>query len=87
MLIVIHKNIHMRVVQITLEPELLSAVDRAANRLRTTRSALVREALRNLLLDLGTRAREAADREGYQRAPVRPGEFDVFEAVAAWPPK
>jgi len=77
----------MRVVQITLEPELLGAVDRTARQRRTTRSALVREALRRFLLELGTRAREAADREGYGRKPVRPGEFDVFDAVTAWPPK
>ncbi|MBI5480668.1 MAG: ribbon-helix-helix protein, CopG family [Deltaproteobacteria bacterium] len=77
----------MRVVQITLEPELLSAVDRTAKQHRTTRSALVREALRRFIVELRTRAREAADREGYRRAPVRPGEFDVFDGVAAWPPK
>ncbi len=39
----------MKTVQMTLDRELVEAVDRAARRLKTTRSALTREALRATL--------------------------------------
>ena len=75
----------METVQIVLEKELLRAADRAARRQRTNRSALVREALRDHLKRLAAAEREQRDREGYERRPVRRGEFDTWETVAAWP--
>lgn len=70
----------MRTVQMTLDPELVEAVDRAARQLGTSRSAFAREALRAALRRLQERALEQKHREGYRRRPVRRGEFSDWEA-------
>jgi metal-responsive CopG/Arc/MetJ family transcriptional regulator len=75
----------MRTVQMTLEPELVAAVDRAARRLGVTRSAFTRRALEAALDRLRREALERRDREGYRRKPVRRGEFDVWHAEQVWP--
>ncbi len=75
----------MGTVQIVLGKELLKAADRAARRRRVNRSALVREALREHLKRLSAREREQQDRAGYEARPIKPGEFDVWDEVAAWP--
>ena len=74
----------MRTVQMTLDDELVTAVDKAAKRLKTTRSGFTRDALRYALAKLGTKELERRHREGYARKPVRPGEFDAWEDVQAW---
>ena len=76
---------HMETVQIVLDKKLLLATDQAARRTKLNRSALVREALREYLLRLETRAREARDREGYSRQPQMRDESSLWEAEAAWP--
>ena len=68
----------MRTVQITLEEELVKAVDRAAGQLDQSRSAFTRDALRAALVKLEAQARERQHREGYLRQPVAPGEFSDF---------
>jgi metal-responsive CopG/Arc/MetJ family transcriptional regulator len=75
----------METVQIVLEKQLLRAADRAARRSKTSRSALVRDALREYLGRMEQRERERRDREGYERHPEQPGELSVWEKVAAWP--
>lgn len=75
----------MRTVQMTLEPELVAAVDRAARRLGVTRSAFTRRALEAALDRLRIEALERRHREGYRRKPVRRGEFDVWHAEQVWP--
>lgn len=75
----------MRTVQMTLDAELVAAVDRAARRLRVTRSAFARRALEAELNRLRIEALERRDREGYRRKPVRRGEFDVWHAEQVWP--
>lgn len=74
----------MRTVQLTLDPELVAAVDRAARQLGTSRSAFTREALRAALRRLQERALEQKHREGYRRRPVRRGEFSGWEAEQVW---
>ena len=74
----------MRTVQMTLDDDLVRAVDRAARQLGTTRSAFTRDALRVALRELRARALEKKHREGYAKAPVRQGEFDVWEKEQAW---
>lgn len=74
----------MRTVQITLEEELVQAVDRAAGRLSLTRSAFARDALRAALARLESQARERQHREGYLRQPVTPGEFDAWDDERVW---
>ena len=71
-------------IQMTLDEKLLKEVDGTVKRLRTTRSALIRDSIRNYLKTLRVRRLEAQDREAYKRKPVRPGEFDIWEAEQAW---
>ena len=68
----------------TLEEELVAAVDRAAKRLRTTRSGFARQALRAALARLRIQELERKHREGYLRKPVRRGEFSAWEKEQAW---
>ena len=75
----------MKTVQMTLDAELIAAVDRAATRLGTTRSGFTRDALRRALQHLRVRDMEARQRRGYARKPVRKGEFSGWEAEQAWP--
>lgn len=75
----------MEVIQIVLDKKLLQATDQAALRTKSSRSALVRDALREHLRKLETRAREERDRQGYSRRPPANAESDVWEAEAAWP--
>jgi predicted transcriptional regulator len=74
----------MRTVQMTLDEDLVTAVDRAAKRLGTTRSAFTRDALRMALREVRARAMEKRQREGYAKAPVGKGEFDVWESEQVW---
>jgi len=61
----------MVMIRLALEADLLRQVDRAARRLMLSRSALVREALRQHMKQLDVRSREEADRRGYERKPDR----------------
>ncbi len=75
----------MRAVQVTLDRKLVEAVDAAVKRLGTTRSAFTREALTAALDKLEADACERQHRRGYERHPVRRGEFDAWEREQAWP--
>lgn len=74
----------MRTVQMTLDDELVSAVDRTARRLRTTRSAFTRDALRAALDRVRAREQEEKHRKGYARKPVQKQEFSVWEHEQVW---
>ena len=74
----------MRTVQMTLDEELVKAVDQAVKRLGTTRSAFTRNALREALKKERISELERKHREGYARNSVRPGEFSVWEAEQVW---
>ena len=69
----------------TLDPGLVTEVDRAAARLGLTRSAFARRALRQALERLRLEALEQRHRDGYRRKPVRRGEFDIWEDEQSWP--
>jgi predicted transcriptional regulator len=75
----------MRTVQMTLEPELVAAVDRAARRLRISRSTFARRALAAALEGMRVEALERRHRDGYRRKPARRGEFDPWHAEQVWP--
>ncbi len=68
----------------TLDEELLASVDKTAKKLKTTRSAFTRKALREALDRLTVRELEQKHRRGYERQPVRKDEFDVWETEQAW---
>lgn len=74
----------MRTVQMTLDSELVTSVDRAARRLRTTRSEFTRRALREALSRMKMRELERKHRVGYERKPVSRGEFSMWEKEQAW---
>lgn len=74
----------MKTVQMTLDEKLVSAVDRAARRLGTSRSGFTRRALRSALEALQREELDRRHREGYAKKPVARGEFDGWEAEQAW---
>jgi metal-responsive CopG/Arc/MetJ family transcriptional regulator len=74
----------MKVVQMTLDEDLVKAVDEAAKRLQTSRSAFTREALRQALRALSVRGLERRHRRGYEAHPVGRGEFSVWEKEQQW---
>ena len=61
----------METIQVVLEADLLKAADKAVRKLKTNRSALFREALREHLKRIDVSEREKQDREGYERYPDR----------------
>ncbi len=69
----------------TLDQALVESVDGAARRLGTTRSAFTRKALTDALERLRVEALELRHRRGYERRPVRRGEFSGWEQEQAWP--
>ena len=75
----------MKTVQMTLDDELVEAVDKAAKRLGTSRSAFARKALRQALTRLRAQELERKHRLGYERHPVKPDEFGLWEPEQIWP--
>ena len=74
----------MTTIQMTLEEELLKEMDRTVKKLRTTRSALIRDSIRQYLKMIHIRQLEAKHRAGYSRQRVAQGEFDVAESDRGW---
>ena len=74
----------MRTVQMTLDEDLVRAVDRVSKRLKTSRSAFTRDALREALARYSVARREEQHRKGYERHPVAKDEFDAWEAEQEW---
>lgn len=75
----------MRTVQMTIGEDLLEAVDKAARRLRTTRSEFTRRALKGALDDVRRLGMERRQARGYKAKPVRRGEFSAWESEQVWP--
>jgi len=74
----------MKTVQMTLDENLVKAVDSAVKKLGTTRSAFTREALRSALKEVRIRDLESKQRQGYKRKPVKRGEFSDWESEQIW---
>ena len=74
----------MRTVQLTLDEELVAAVDKTAARLGTTRSGFTRQALRQALAQQHERTLERKHRKGYLRKPPKRGEFSGWGPEQAW---
>jgi len=74
----------MRTIQMTLDDDLVEAVDRISKELRTNRSAFTRKALREALARHRIEQMEKKHRQGYNRHPVGPEEFSVWETEQAW---
>ena len=74
----------MRTIQMTLDDNLVKAVDRVAKELRTSRSAFTRKALQDALVRYKQEQLEIKHRRGYEQNPVATDEFSVWEPEQAW---
>jgi metal-responsive CopG/Arc/MetJ family transcriptional regulator len=74
----------MRTVQMTLDDDLVEAVDEIAKKLQTTRSAFAREALRNAVAKYHITDLELKHRQGYEAHPTTEAEFGVWEEEQDW---
>jgi metal-responsive CopG/Arc/MetJ family transcriptional regulator len=74
----------MKIVQMTLDENLIASVDKIAKRLGTTRSAFTRQALKTALREARMNEMERKHREGYKHKPVKRGEFEDWEAEQVW---
>jgi metal-responsive CopG/Arc/MetJ family transcriptional regulator len=75
----------MKTIRVVLDEESWVAMDRAARATGRSRSALVRDALREHLRQLKIDSLEERDRQGCAARPPAAAEPAVWEAVAAWP--
>ena len=74
----------MRTIQMTLDDDLVEAVDRVSKQLQTSRSAFTRKALREALARHNIEQLELRHRQGYEQQPVATDEFSVWENEQAW---
>ena len=74
----------MKTVQMTLDEDLVKAVDRVSKQLRTSRSAFTRKALREAIAKYDIEQLEIRHRQGYERQPAAHNEFSVWETEQAW---
>jgi len=68
----------------TLDDDLVKAVDRVSKELHTSRSAFARKALRDALARHELELLERTHRQGYERHPVTTDEFSAWEIEQAW---
>lgn len=74
----------MRTIQMTLDDELVEAVDKLAKKLKTTRSAFTRKALRDAIKQVNISTLEAKHKMGYTRHPAIEAEFEDWESEQEW---
>lgn len=68
----------------TLDDDLVKAVDRISKQLHTTRSAFARKALREALARYNIEQMEHYHRKGYEQQPVADDEFSIWETEQTW---
>jgi metal-responsive CopG/Arc/MetJ family transcriptional regulator len=73
----------MRTVQMTLDDELVDEVDKVVKKLKTTRSAFARQALRAAIKQVETSLLEKKHKKGYEKFPAG-AEFSVWESEQEW---
>jgi metal-responsive CopG/Arc/MetJ family transcriptional regulator len=74
----------MKTIQMTIDPQLLKAVDKLTRLRKTTRSALIRAALESELRRERVHEMEARHVAGYANQPAAPGEFDTWIHEQDW---
>ena len=74
----------MRTIQMTLDDDLVTVVDRISKELHTSRSAFTRMALRDAIARYSLEQLERKHRRGYERYPVAADEFSAWETEQAW---
>lgn len=74
----------MRTIQMTLDDDLVEAVDKLVKKLKTTRSAFTRKALREAIKQVNIKTLENRHKKGYEIYPVSKTEFSVWESEQEW---
>jgi len=74
----------MRTIQMTLDDELVASVDRVVRKMKTTRSAFTRKALKEAIKQVNVTMLEKKHKKGYERHPVGKAEFSVWESEQEW---
>jgi len=74
----------MKTIQMTLDDDLVNAVDHVVKELSTSRSAFARKALRDALARYNLEQLEHKHRLGYEQHPVTADEFSAWETEQAW---
>jgi metal-responsive CopG/Arc/MetJ family transcriptional regulator len=64
----------------TLDDDLVKTVDSIVKKLKTTRSAFTREALKNAIKQVNISMLEKKHKKGYERRPAGKTEFTVWES-------
>jgi metal-responsive CopG/Arc/MetJ family transcriptional regulator len=68
----------------TLDDDLVEAVDKVIKDLKTTRSSFTRSALRDAIKRYHIRSLEEQHRKGYEKHAVKRGEFSIWEKEQKW---
>ncbi|ODS32725.1 MAG: hypothetical protein SCARUB_02165 [Candidatus Scalindua rubra] len=74
----------MKTIQMTLDDELVDEVDRVVKKLRTSRSAFTRHALRAAIAKENIKRLETKHKKGYEKKPVSKTEFSLWESEQEW---
>ena len=74
----------MRTIQMTLDDDLVATVDQVVKKLKTTRSAFARKALRNAIKQVTISQLEKKHKKGYGQQPADKKEFSVWESEQEW---
>ena len=74
----------MSTLEVTLDLDLLARVDQATQTLGISREAFIQKALEQSLRQLAIAKLERKHHAGYERYPVKAGEFEGWEAEQAW---
>jgi len=69
----------MRTIQMTLDDDLVTAVDGIVKKLKTTRSAFARKALKEAVRQVNIKQLEKKHKKGYGLYPADKTEFSVWE--------
>jgi len=77
----------MRTIQMTLDDNLVTAVDSIVKKQKTTRSAFTRKALKEAILRDNINQLEKKHKKGYERNPIGKTEFSVWESEQEWGPR
>ena len=74
----------MKTVQMTLDDDLVKAVDEVIKQQKTSRSEFTRKALRNALKQFRDAQLEKVHRTGYEKKPVGTEELSIWEDEQQW---
>ena len=74
----------MRTIQMTLDDDLVIAVDNTIKKLKMTRSAFARKALKDAIKQVNINMLEKKHAKGYKRHPAGKTEFNIWESEQKW---